>query len=169
MSELQAPICDYQNALQLFHENLQLITNPSLLFVAADICSSWSSDENVFLAKLRQMWDSLNDFEKSVYIYLLAEESKSTISIKEYIILLKQSVSLSENCRFVNNRRALSLVTRGKESKMWQKEAVKNVVHISKPEDEIDELEFLKSESYVAEFITGTDISYINYEILMQE
>ena len=83
---------------------------------------------------------------------------------------MKQSVELSSNFRFVNNRLDLAHVLSGEEAKKYKQEALENVECVFTEEElsHINDEDWLKkrlnSQSYINEFILGTHMTSIVYK-----
>lgn len=173
MSELLSPIEDYYEAIALIEQNEDIIEGFNLYYIAAYLCAEWMPNNQKFIDKLNSMLNSADDAAKAV-IYYLNAYSLSYIDdnkvLEKYINILKQSVELSSNFRFVNNRLDLAHVLSGEEAKKYKQEALENVECVFTEEElsHINDEDWLKkrlnSQSYINEFILGTHMTSIVYE-----
>lgn len=162
MSELLSPIEDYINFMNLVKENIGILENLDLLFVAADLERMWLN-ESFFLDYLNKQIDSASDRDKSIIYYLKALKFKGESS-KDFIKYLEKSIELSKSCSFVNNKKELAEVLKGKEKQKILDEIPKNIEKEYSYEDikKIEINEWLSAKFYIDEFITG--ISQNNLE-----
>ena len=160
MSELLSPLEDYYSFMNKVKENLSLIKNMDLVFVAVDLEQMWTS-ESFFLNYINSKIENASDRDKSIIYYLNAmqiqKDNRNWKKDKSYFNYLKKSVDLSKNFCFVNNRKALSNLLKGKKRQILIEEIPQNIekVYDDNSVQNIDISELLSAKSYIYEFITG--------------
>lgn len=105
--------------------------------------------------------ENASDRDKSIIYYLNAmqiqKDNRNWKKDKSYLNYLKKSVDLSKNFCFVNNRKALSNLLKGKKRQILIEEIPQNIekVYDDNSVQNIDISELLSAKSYIYEFITG--------------
>lgn len=160
MSELLSPIEDYYNFMEIIKNNLDILENLELVYVATDLERLWSN-ESFFLNYLNKQLTSVSDSDKSIILYLNALQIKKTDrnfeKNKEFKSYLRKSVELSKNFNFVNNRKELANLLTGSDKQKVLKEIHQNIEREYNYDDikKIDVDEWLSAKFYIDEFITG--------------
>lgn len=160
MSELLSPIEDYYNFMEIIKNNLDILENLELVYVATDLERLWSN-ESFFLNYLNKQLTSVSDSDKSIILYLNALQIKKTDrnfeKNKEFKSYLRKSVELSKNFNFVNNRKELANLLTGSDKQKVLEEIHQNIEREYNYDDikKIDVDEWLSAKFYIDEFITG--------------
>ncbi len=169
LTELQFPFEDYESALQCISQ-IYNIDPCNIDAIILETGIRWHSfgfiNEELFK---RLVKTSCVDEKKTAIIYYLQslyyEDDKD---IKNRKLLLKKSIEVYD--RFVYPYRDLGRILlselKFKEGNEMLKKAVANVKKVLQIEDPYD---FTDVDVYIAEFITGTEISYINFESLKEQ
>jgi len=168
MSELLPLIEDYGNYIKIITDNINIITNLNLIYIAVDASSMMDSSKPFFIEYLDSKFKQVCDKDKSIIYYLKAlfikNNDKYNKESKLYKELLTNSIKLSKDFNFVNNRLALSKEFSGEDQKQLITDAYNNIEHIFEPEqssnDSLEDL--LNCENYVKEFILGTYRNKLN-------
>lgn len=160
MSELLAPIEDYENALSLIKSQYPILPDYELLFIGAYIAIQFSSGKNEILSILNEVCNSLPKEQQAIVLYLNALQlERDDVKYKQssqYRDYLYKSCELCN--RYVYPYYKLAKISHDGEQQMFYALAKKNIEH-SYTVDEIKRLDiehFLNPSQYIKEFITGT-------------
>ncbi len=168
LTELQFPFEDYESALQCLIQ-VYNIDSDNLDAIILETGIKWHSfgfiEEDLFkrLTKVR-----CSDSKKMAIIYYIQSlyYQYNNDKINEKIVLQK---SIKSYNGFVYPYKALSQISSSelkfKESKELLKKAISNVQKIYQLDEVYD---FTDIDTYIAEFITGTSMSYSNFEEMKQ-
>ncbi len=177
VSELIAPIEDFDNAIALIRENYSSFISTKLLLIGAYILSFWHhSKENDFLCILNNMYPFMDVCNQSIIDYLNAYQIRQTDkdynNRKDYYVYLEKS--LSYKAKFLNNRLQLAefYSNKGEAAKLEEikktvLEQVEKIVYEADVKKLPDEF-FVEPDEYIKEFILGTSRSHISYEALIE-
>lgn len=123
---------------------------------------------------LNQMSTFLPLREQSIVSYLNAHDlymrNENYMESPAYEKFLLDSIEKSSE-PFVNNRMLLSKLYHGEKSEKLFKEALSNIITVNSLK-EIKKMtieDFINPKTYINEFITGTSISEINYQSILEE
>lgn len=169
LTELQFPFEDYNSALN-YIRNIYKIDSCNVDAIILESGIKWHSfgfiDEKLFnrLNKINytsQKQSSIICYLKSLYYY----EDKKDIGKRK--LLLKKSIDLYNG--FVYPYKDLGMILleelKFKEANEMFKRAVNNVKKVLKIEDPYD---FTDIDMYISEYITGTEISDVNFESMKE-
>ena len=175
MSELLSPIQDYPNAIKIIKENDNLCEGLNLYYVASYLCSEWLPGKNEFLEKLDDMIDMAAEGDKAIIYYLKAHDisctEKNWRESEEYRSNLLKSIEYSKDINFVNNRYYFAKILDAEEAQDYLKEAAINVKRVETEETINDKsIDYrLSSQSFIAEFILGTELTQEVYNYKFRE
>lgn len=175
MSELLSPIQDYPNAIKIIKENDTLCEGLNLYYVASYLCSEWLPGKNEFLEKLDDMIDMAAEGDKAIIYYLKAHDisctEKNWRESEEYRSNLLKSIEYSKDINFVNNRYYFAKILDAEEAQDYLKEAAINVKKVETEETINDKsIDYrLSSQSFIAEFILGTELTQEVYNYKFRE
>lgn len=165
MSEIMSPISDYMNAIDIIRKNDNLCEGLNLYYIATYLCSEWLPGNNDFLEKLDDMINIVGERDKAIIYYLKAHNISCTVKNwrenENYRLNLLKSIEYSKDINFVNNRCDLAKVLGSKEALSYLNEAATKVEKVE-TEEEIHSKTidyWLSSQSFIDEFILGTDLS----------
>jgi len=169
MSELLSPIQDYDNATKIIRENIDLLENLDLLYIATYLSSEYLFEENEFLKLLDQKIELVSNKDKAMIYFLKANDLicsdkkwQKNDKCKEY---LQKSVELSKGFKFANNRFYLAQCL-GNNASVIAHETLNNIINI----ENIETLQqkkkeyWLSSVRFIDEFILGISINNVVYE-----
>lgn len=174
VSEILSPIEDFENAVNIIRKNYKNGVNSTILIIGAYLISEWLDNDNEMLRILNSIQNYLPIYEQAIISFLNAhhllfqdENYKDNPKYENYLL---DSIGKCD-APFVNNRLYLARLYNGKKAKKLYEEALSNIVKVNSLIDiKTLKLEnYVNPESYIREFITGTYISYINYESICYE
>ncbi len=169
MSELLNPIQDYVNANQIIRDNIDLLENLDLLYIATYLSSEYLFEENEFLKLLEQKIEIVSNKDKAIIYFLKAnniictdKKWQKNDKCKEY---LQKSVELSKGFEFANNRFYLAQCLDNNAS-ILAHETLNNIINIENFEtlQQKNKEYWLSSTRFIDEFILGTSINNVVYE-----
>lgn len=170
MSEILAPIEDFENAINIIRDNYYLYTSGQLLIIGSYLSIKWTVSRNELLEILNLMYDYLPKREKAIVNYLNAlkiyTNNKNYAKSEQYRHELTKSIQL--NTPFVFNRCELAEIVNRNEAQKYYKDAL-NYVEVVSSEQDIHEMSFehfLDPQLFINEHILGTHLSYVNYEVI---
>jgi len=172
MSETLAPIEDYENAVNIIRGNYHKYISGKLFIIGAYSIINWSSSQNELLGILNLMYKYLPDEERAIVHYLNATQTyvkNGLVENEESIIELKKTLEF--DIPFVYNRCRIAEYSTGENARKYYNEALDNVQKVLS-EEEILKLpfeHFLEPQTFIDEYILGTHISYINYEVMKEK
>ena len=158
MSELLAPIEDYENIVKLIRENYKKHISLELLIIGAYSAIYWMNSNTEMLKMLNLMRPFLPDYERAIIHYLNAYKMFMTdddyLSKQEYRVEL--NASLIAGVPFVNNRLMIAELT-GHEARKYYSEALDNVKEVFSENKNTDATVecLLNPQSFIKEFILG--------------
>lgn len=169
--ELQSPIEDYALAIELLKTNYSKSKDLRVAILGAYLSSSRQNyEENAFLEYLSEHLACTNAQSKAIIYYLLAYD----IYVKcdgnfpeKYRVYLQHSIDYSEY--FVYNYIRLAEISNKRDARILMKKAAANVRKVWS-EKQIKEMpfeSFIEYENYVNEFITGVEMSSIEYNAVL--
>lgn len=163
LTELQFPFEDYESALVCINE-INKIANDNVDSLILETGINWhylgfiGDDLYARLVKV-----NIKDIQKMAIIYYLQSlyfHSKRDLKNEE--IVLKKSIKMCD--KYVYPYKALGYITQIKsksgDSKLYYQKAIDNVQKVYHDDDFYD---FTDINTYIAEFITGTSMSQVNY------
>lgn len=169
MSELLSPIQDYANANRIIKDNIGLLENLNLLFIATFISSEYLFCENEFLQLLDDKIETVSDKDKAIIYFLKANHIICTDKnwrgndiCKKY---LRYSVEYSKDFNFANNRFYLAQCLT-ENVKLLAKETLCNITKIDNYQSlkQKNEQYWLSSQRFIDEFILGTSVNSVVYK-----
>ena len=175
MSEISSPYEDYENAVHILSDNLDIINDKKLLFIGSYLSSYCFIRDNIFLQTLNKNIENYSDANKSIIYYLnaihIASITNNRETDKNYIDYLKKSVALSSEIKFVNNRRYLAIVSNKKIALKLIEQALNNIVKVYSESELIAEKDtsLPNSENFINEFILGTHITHVIFDDLKEK
>ena len=175
MSEISSPYEDYENAVHILSDNLDIINDQKLLFIGSYLSSYCFIRDNIFLQTLNKNIENYSDANKAIIYYLnaihIASITNNRETDKNYINYLKKSVALSSEIKFVNNRRYLAIVSNKKTALKLMEQALNNIVKVYSKSELIAEKDtsLPNSENFINEFILGTHITYLTYKSITEK
>lgn len=170
MSELLTPIEDYHNAVNIIYQNINLLENLNLLYIASYLNSEYSMGYDDLLIKLNSILEKVDDKNKSIIYYLTAYDiickDKEWKKNNNCISCLKKSVHMVDGFKFVNNRFYLAKCVDKFLAKQLAIESLENVndKHTVESLKTISQEYWLSSQSFIDEFILGISITDIVYK-----
>lgn len=169
LTELQFPFEDYESALQCIRQ-IYKIDPYNLDAIILESGIKWHSfgfiDEELFERLVKTDCDDTKVM--AIIYYLQSLYYFDNKDAKNRKLLLEKSIGLYDG--FVYPYRDLGGILlselKFKEGNEMLKKAVVNVKKVLQIEDDYD---FTDMDMYIAEYITGTQISYINFESLREQ
>ena len=165
MTEIMSTISDYMNAIDIIRKNDSLCEGLNLYYIAAYLCSEWLPENNDFLEKLDDMINIVAERDKAIIYYLKAHDISCTVKNwrenEDYRLNLLKSIEYSKDINFVNNRCDLAKVLGSKEALSYLNEAATKVEKVETEEEIYSKTidYWLSGQSFIDEFILGTDLS----------
>lgn len=164
LTELQYPLEDYECALQFIEKIFSLSSeNIDALILKASI--QWHSF-GIIDGKLNTILTNIknaNNEKQAIIKYLISLHYRCKKDFENEELFLKESITLCN--KFVYPYEALGRILLNKnkagESQTMFRIALSNIEKVYKVDDWYD---FTDINTYIAEFITGTAISTVNYE-----
>lgn len=166
--ELQFPFDDYESALKCIEQIYQLSPNYlDALILETEICWHYLIITEALAKRLEKAIATCDcDEKKSILHYLLSLYYFTERDFEKEKINLEKSIQLCDQYVYPYESLGILLQDSDKEkSKKMFCRALKNVRKIYQKEDFHDFTDF---NTYVAEFITGTAISSINYDSIKE-
>lgn len=169
LTELQFPFEDYESALQCI-SRIYNIDPCNIDAIILETGIRWHSFGFINEELFKRLVKTSCAYEKKTAIiyYLQSLYYEYDKDIKNQKLLLEKSIEVYD--RFVYPYRDLGTILlselKFKERNEMLKKAVANVKKVLQIEDPYD---FTDVDMYIAEFITGTEISYINFESLKEQ
>ena len=170
MSELLSPIEDFPNVIELVMNNINIIQDFRLVFIASYLHTGWKTGHNMLLEYLNGKVEKMTNCEKAIFWYLnaydLGRRKNANINLRmEY---LRKSISYSTNTFFAYNRYDLSKLETGPNAQKLLDEARSNVIEIMMVSDTKEKpIEYwLDVQRWLDEFILGIRITEIVYDYL---
>ena len=162
--ELQFPFDDYESALKCIEQIYQLSPNYlDALILETEICWHYLIITEALAKQLENAIATCDcDEKKSILHYLLSFYYFTERDFEKEKINLEKSIQLCD--QYVYPYEALGILLQDSEKEKSKKmfcRALENVKKVYQKEDFHDFTDF---HAYVAEFITGTAISSINYD-----
>lgn len=170
MSEMLSPIEDYPNAVNIICDNLDLLENLNLLYVATYLNSEYCLGHNDLLDKLKSRLNAVDDKNKSIIYFLEAYDiicnDKNWKKNKRCVGNLSKSIELSSDFSFSKNRFYMAQCVKRSLAKDYAIQALKNVrIRYDKESlHGLGEDYWLSSQNFIDEFILGVSISEVLYE-----
>ena len=168
MSETLPPIEDYENAVNIIRANYHSQISGELLIIGAYLAIQWTHSTNEILEILNLMYPYLPEKEKSIVNYLNAQQ----LYIRDANYLTNEAYrdelikSIGFNVPFVNNHCKLAEILPLNEARRYYEYAMKNIVKVNSEEEIMDMTieNFINPDSFINEFILGTDISWLHFD-----
>jgi hypothetical protein len=173
MSEILPPIDDFENAVNIIKTNYHHQMSGELLIIGAYLAIKWTYLKNELLEILNLMYDYFPDRDKAIINYLNALQiytrDEHIKRNEEYRSQLNKSMGYK--IPFVYNRCQMAEVVHEYEIKKCYEDALKNVEIVFSEQDimQMPLEHFLDPQSFIKEYILGTQISYVNYEIIKEK
>lgn len=163
LTELQFPFEDYESALVCINE-INKFANENVDVLILETGIKWhyfGFIEDDLFARLIKV--DIKDLQKMAIIYYLQSlyfHSKKDLKNEE--LVLKNSIEMYD--KYVYPYKALGFIaqikSKSEESKLYFSKAINNVQKVYYDDDFYD---FTDINTYIAEFITGTSMSCLNY------